>query len=107
MTRGHIGGKSSRMDTLTWLNSVKVGERREGSSETGSENGNVSRKGSNSRRNSRRNSKSEIHEKSGIFRRSESKIRGDDEAKENDMGQSLQDEYVLNISILMGLTEYL
>jgi hypothetical protein len=90
MTRGNITGTSSRMDTLTWLNSVKVGERREGSSETcsGIESGNVSRVQSKSRR----NSKSDNREKSGFFKRSESRVRGEDETKENDFGQSLQDE---------------
>lgn len=104
MTRGHNGGMYSRMDTLTWLNSVKVGERREGSSETGSgvESGNVSRKGSKSRR----NSKSDYHERTGLLRRSESRARGEDEAKENDLGQpSLQDEYALTISSPVVLIE--
>lgn len=90
MTRGNSHGTVARMDTLTWLNSVKVGERREGSSETGSgiESGTVSRVQSKSRRNSR----SDNWEKSGFMKRSESRVRGEDEAKENDFGQSLQDE---------------
>ncbi|KAH7890370.1 hypothetical protein F5I97DRAFT_1798915 [Phlebopus sp. FC_14] len=33
MTRGHVGGgKSTRMDAFTWLASVRVGQRRDGSS---------------------------------------------------------------------------
>jgi hypothetical protein len=82
------GGRSARMDPLAWWSSVKVRDKREGSS--GPESGNVSRVHSTSRR----NSQSSHHEHSGFLgRRSETHpAEPEDEPKENDFGQSLQDE---------------
>jgi hypothetical protein len=88
------GGRSARMDPLTWWSSVKVNDKdkREGSSEPGSgiESGSVSRT------HSRRNSRSGYRENSGFFgRRSEIfSAESEDESKGNDFGQSLQDELV-------------
>ncbi|KAI0258544.1 hypothetical protein BC834DRAFT_835341 [Gloeopeniophorella convolvens] len=86
MTRGN---RSARMDALTWLSSVRVGERtREGSSGTGSgaDSGNVSRIGSRSRPASRDAGSTRM---SGVLRkRSDSRGHWDDESE----GQSLQDE---------------
>lgn len=79
------GGRSARMDPLAWWSSVKVRDRNEGSSEP--ESGNASRAHSTSRRNSR----SSHHER----RRSETfSAELEDESKENEFGQSLQDELV-------------
>jgi len=88
------GGRSARMDPLAWWSSVKVRDKREGSSERGSgvESGNISRVHSTSRRNSR----SSHREHSGFSgRRNEIfAAEPDDEARENEFGQSLQDELV-------------
>lgn len=88
------GGRSARMDPLAWWSSVKVRDKREGSSEPGSgiESGDVSRVHSTSRRNSR----SGHRERSGVFdRRNEVfTVESEDELKENEFGQSLQDELV-------------
>jgi hypothetical protein len=84
------GGRSARMDPLAWWSSVKVRDKREGSSEPESGNGNASRVHSTSRRNSR----SSHREHSGFFgRRNEIfAAEPEDESKENEFGQSLQDE---------------
>jgi len=88
------GGRSARMDPLAWWSSVKVRDKREGSSDPGSgiESENISRAHSASRRNSR----SSYHEHSGFFgRRNEVfVVDSEDESKENEFGQSLQDESV-------------
>ena len=96
-TRGNTmsrGGRSARMDPLTWWSSVKVRDKREGSSEPGSgiESGNGSRAHSTSRRNSR----SSHRERGGFFgRRNEAfAAESEDEPRENEFGQSLQDELV-------------
>lgn len=84
------GGRSARMDPLAWWSSVKVRDKREGSSDP--ESGNASRVPSTSRR----NSWSSHNEHSGFFgRKSEIfSIEPEDESKENEFGQSLQDELV-------------
>ena len=84
------GGRSARMDPLAWWSSVKVRDKREEGSEPGSEN--ISRVPSTSRRNSR----SSYREHSGFFgRRNEMlAVESEDELKENEFGQSLQDELV-------------
>jgi len=88
------GGRSARMDPLAWWSSVKVRDKREEGSEPGSgvESGNISRVHSTSRRNSR----SSHREHSGFFgRRNEMPaVESEDESKENEFGQSLQDESV-------------
>jgi len=88
------GGRSARMDPLAWWSSVKVRDRREGSSEPGSgiESGDISRVQSTSRR----NSQSSHYERGGFFgRRNEAfAVESEDESKENEFGQSLQDELV-------------
>lgn len=88
------GGRSARMDPLAWWSSVKVHDKREGSSEPGSgiESENISRAHSTSRRNSR----SSYREHSGFSgRRSEIfAVESEGESKENEFGQSLQDESV-------------
>lgn len=78
------------MDPLAWWSSVKVRDKHEGSSEPDS--GNASRVPSTSRRNSR----SSHHEHSGFpGRRNEVfSVEAEDESKENEFGQSLQDESV-------------
>lgn len=96
-TRGNTmsrGGRSARMDPLAWWSSVKVRDKREGSSEPGSgiESGNASRTHSTSRRNSRSS-----HREHGSFfgRRNEMFApEPEDEPKENEFGQPLQDELV-------------
>lgn len=82
------GGRSARMDPLAWWSSVKVRDRREGSSEP--ESGNASQVRSTSRRNSR----SGYPEHGSFFgRRNEiSAVGSEDESRENEFGQSLQDE---------------
>jgi len=100
MSRGNNGGKSiARMDAFTWLSNVKVGGRKESSSGPGSAAGSAgpSRIGSRSRA----RSGSPSAGGSGEGGRSESQRRGGEEEggglsvrKENDAGQSLQDEYV-------------
>ena len=87
------GGRSARMDPLAWWSSVKVRDRHEGSSEP--ESGNVSRGPSPSRRDSR----SSHREHSGLLgRKSEIfSVEPEDESKENEFGQSLQDELVPNL----------
>lgn len=84
------GGRSARMDPLAWWSSVKVRDKREGGSDP--ESGNASRVPSTSRR----SSWSSHHEHSGFFgRKSEIfSIEPEDESKENEFGQSLQDELV-------------
>ena len=88
------GGRSARMDPLAWWSSVKVGDKREGSSEPGSgiESGDISRVHSTSRRNSR----SSRHEHSGLLNRKNEAfaMESEDESKEAEFGQSLQDELV-------------
>jgi WD repeat-containing protein 59 len=86
MTRGNGVKKPTRMDTLSWWSSVKVGERKDGSSDSVGEGRSISRVSSLSRR----DVKSNPEEKIGS--RTDSKVKADDEAKENDVGQSLQDE---------------
>ena len=82
------------MDPLAWWSSVKVSDKREGSSEHGSggESGNVSRINSTSRRNSR----SSYREHSGFLGRRNDvfAMEPEDESKESEFGQSLQDELV-------------
>lgn len=97
ITRGGTmsrGGRSARMDPLAWWSSVKVGDKREGSSEPGSgiESGDISRVHSTSRRNSR----SSRHEHSGLLNRKNEAfaMESEDESKEAEFGQSLQDELV-------------
>jgi len=89
------GGRSARMDPLAWWSSVKVRDKREEGSEPGSgvESENISRVHSTSRRNSR----SSHREHSGFLgRRNEMPVvESEDESKENEFGQSLQDESVL------------
>jgi hypothetical protein len=84
------GGRSARMDPLAWWSSVKVRDKREGSS--GPESENVSRVSSTSRRNSR----SSPRERSGFFggKGEIFSLESEDESKENEIGQSLQDESV-------------
>ena len=89
------GGRSARMDPLAWWSSVKVRDKREGSSEPGSgiESGDISRVQSTSRRSSRSR-----YPERGSFsgRRSETfAVESEGESKENEFGQSLQDESVL------------
>ena len=88
------GGRSARMDPLAWWSSVKVRDKREEGSEPGSgiESGNISRVPSTSRRNSR----SSYREHSGFFGRKNEMftVDSEDESKENEFGQSLQDELV-------------
>ena len=88
------GGRSARMDPLAWWSSIKVGDKRDGSSEAGSdvEGGDVSRVHSTSRRSSH----SGDREHSGFLgRKSETvPVEPEDESKEADFGQSLQDESV-------------
>ena len=88
------GGRSARMDPLAWWSSVKVRDKREGSSEPGSgiESGNGSRVHSTSRRNSR----SSHRKLSGFFGQKNETfaVESEDEQKENEFGQSLQDESV-------------
>ena len=92
------GGRSARMDPLAWWSSVKVRDKREGSSEPGSgiESGDISQVHSTSRRTSR----SSYREHSGFFsRRNEMfSVESEDESKENEFGQSLQDELVPTLS---------
>ena len=97
VTRGGTmsrGGRSARMDPLAWWSSVKVRDKREGSSEPGSgiENENISQV----RPTSRRNSRSSYREHGDSFgRRNEMfTIEPEGEPKENEFGQSLQDESV-------------
>lgn len=84
------GGRSARMDPLAWWSSVKVRDRHEGSSEP--ESGNTSQLHSTSRR----SSWSSQRERSGFLgRRNEiASAEPEDEPKENEFGQSLQDESV-------------
>ena len=96
-TRGNTmsrGGRSARMDPLAWWSSVKVRDKREGSSEPGSgiESGNGSRVHSTSRRNSR----SSRRKHSGISGQKNETfaVESEDEPKETEFGQSLQDESV-------------
>ena len=82
------GGRSARMDPLAWWSSVKVRDRHEGSSEP--ESGNDSRVPSTSRP----NSPLSHHGHSGFLGRGgeTSSAEPGDESKENEFGQSLQDE---------------
>ena len=82
------GGRSARMDPLAWWSSVKVRDKREGSS--GPESGNASQVNSNSRR----TSLSSHHERSGFFGKKNEvySAEPEDESKESEFGQSLQDE---------------
>ena len=84
------GGRSARMDPLAWWSSVKVRDKHEGSSEP--ESGDTSRVPSSSRR----SSDSGRREHSGFLGRGDEIFSAEpgDESKENDFGQSLQDELV-------------
>ena len=90
MSRGNAGGKSlSRVDALSWLSSVKVGEGRRGSSSGQGSAGDHSADAS--RISSRSRGASEPRLNSTTARkRSESRVRASDEKKEEN--QSLQDE---------------
>lgn len=89
MSRGNIGGKSSRIEMITWMKNVKVVGRKDGSSGPGSgaDSGNGSRLSSGSRADS--DGDREAGE-SGR-RRSDSGNRVGDDQKERD-NQSLQTE---------------
>ena len=96
-TRGNTmsrGGRSARMDPLAWWSSVKVRDKREGSSEPGS--GIESGDGSRVHSTSRRNSRSSHRKHSGFFGQKNETfvVESEDEPKENEFGQSLQDESV-------------
>ena len=84
------GGRSARMDPLAWWSSVKVRDKHEGSSEP--ESGDTSRLPSSSRR----SSDSSRYDRSGFLGRGDEIFPAEpaEESKENDFGQSLQDEWV-------------
>ena len=88
------GGRSARMDPLAWWSSVKVRDKHEGSPEP--ESGNASRVPSTSRR----SSQSSRRERSGFFGRGNEVLSAEPEgeSKENEFGQSLQDELVPRLS---------
>jgi hypothetical protein len=89
MSRGNIGGKSAKIELITWIENVKE-VRREGSSGPGS--GADSGHGSNLSSRSRNGSRGDkIPESGGKRRRSDSRSRGGDEQKDRD-NQSLQAE---------------
>ena len=86
MSRGNIGGKSTRMDAFTWLSSVKVGQRRESSGGPTS--------GPDSGNGSRFHSRSRPHSAVSYHPRSDSQSLMNDDHREGEGTQSLQDEYV-------------
>ncbi len=92
MSRGYVGGRSAHITTFAWLSSVKVGNRRDGSSgpASGGDSGNVSRIGSRSRPPSVMMDPS--MSMSLLDVRSGSRDRGDDDSRESEANQSLQEE---------------
>lgn len=94
MSRGNNGGKSvARMDALTWLSNVKVGERRGSSSgpPSGADSATVSRLNSRSRPPSGPDRQTSDL---GRRKRSDSRMRAAEDKKESDGSQNLQDESV-------------
>jgi hypothetical protein len=90
MSRGNIGGKSSKIEMITWMKNVKEVTRKDGSSGPGS--------GADSANGSRFSSRSRTDSDGERGRwesaeRSESANRAGDEQKEKD-NQSLQSECV-------------
>lgn len=93
MSRGNVGGKSAKIEMITWMKNVKE-VKKEGSSGPGSgaDSGNGSRLSSRSRDES--GGERAEGESGGRERRSDSRSKGGDEQKERD-SQSLQTEYVV------------
>lgn len=93
MSRGNVGGKSTKIEMITWMKNVKEVSRREGSSGPGSgaDSGNGSALSSRSRDGS---GGDRVGEFGGKRRRSDSRTRGGDEQKERD-NQTLQAERVI------------
>jgi hypothetical protein len=89
MSLGNVGGKSTKIEMITWMKNVKEVSRREGSSGPGSgaDSGNGSTFSSRSRDGSGGDRAGEYTAKG----RSDSQNRGGDEQKERD-NQTLQAE---------------
>jgi WD repeat-containing protein 59 len=102
MSLGNVGGKSTKIEMITWMRGVKEVSRREGSSGSGADSGSGSRLSSRSRDGS---AGDKVDELAGKRKRSDSRHRGGDEQKERD-NQSLQAELVglwfdvLNIKLI-------
>lgn len=88
MSRGNVGGKSAKIEMITWMKNVKEVSKREGSSGSGADSGSGSRLSSRSRNGS---AADKVGELGGKRRRSDSRNRGGDDPKERD-NQSLQAE---------------
>ncbi|TFK47373.1 hypothetical protein OE88DRAFT_1811180 [Heliocybe sulcata] len=90
MTRGNLGGRSARMDTLTWLSSVKVEKRRESFSDPrgAARSGDKSRNGSQDRTTSR----AELLGGSRLGLEQGARENSQTRAEEISTSQSLQDE---------------
>jgi hypothetical protein len=90
MSRGNVGGKSAKIEMITWMKNVKEVSRKEESSGPGSgaDSGSGSRLSSRSREGSEGSGVSEF---GGKRRKSDSRNRGGDDQKERD-NQSLQAE---------------
>jgi len=91
MTRGNLGGRSTQITPLAWLSSVKVGAKRDSSSGRGSGAESMSRFSSRSRPPSAPD-RSVSQTMSRVNRSNEAGDKKEDIHRENDIGQSLQDE---------------
>lgn len=100
MSRGNIGGKSVKIEMITWMKNVREVSRQDESSGTGNRNGARSDSGSATNSGSTSSSRSQERDSTG---RSDSRGRRGDE-KERD-SQSLQAEITSAIAKLETLIQ--